>query len=162
VNAPARFVMAQPKSTSPRLGKMPRAELAQFLSQLSELYSDPRTGNHRLSVALLELSHQLSQPKQAPKRRPTASIPSLPLDRHVQPVWLRGLDIEGVRRFISDNARSKSQLIELASERFSIPQSRLERQTAQGVREEILSALMHEESIQVISQEAERGGKKRV
>jgi hypothetical protein len=159
MNAHPKFSIGNPRfSASDR--KVSQAELARFLGRFAEMYRDPRTGNPRLAAALSELAQQLGQSARALKRsaQPKHEQPAIKQEAFQ---WLRGLDTEAVRRFISDATKSKSQLIELASERFSIPRSRLVRTSIQGVREEILAAIMHEESIRIISQEAERAGNNR-
>ena len=159
MNAHPEFTMAQARlSASGR--KISDAELARFLTRLAALYRDPLSGNPQLSVALVQLAKQITSPR--PKNRAASAKPS-----HTRATtqhefeWLGALDGEAVRRFISDNRMTKGQLINLASARFSIPRSKLVRMGIQGVREEILSALQHEELIRIISQEAERGGANR-
>jgi hypothetical protein len=159
MNAHSNFAMAHVKA-SKGTSKVSRAELAQFLSSLAEVYKHPRTGNPRLSVALLELADQISPPRRHASALAAPKIHQLTLGQD-STTWLRGLELDSVKRFIADEAKSKNDLIELASERFSIPRSKLMRLPVQGVREEILSALRHEESIQIISQEAERSGNNR-
>jgi hypothetical protein len=125
MNAHPKFVMAQPRHNAGG-GKVSPAELAQFLARLADMYRDPRTGNARLSAALLDLADQLAQPKGSLKRSSQSKSSQAP-DKQASMPWLRGLDLEAVRRFITDDTKSKTQLIELASERFSIPQSKLVR-----------------------------------
>ena len=128
------------------------------------MYRDPKTGNPRLSVALFELAEQLGQPKRASKqftKRFSNPQRDPQDDKQIDFQWLRALDAEAVTRFILDEAKTKSELLELASERFSIPRAKLMRLSTPDVRSEIQSALLHEESIRIISEEAERGGANR-
>lgn len=159
MNAHPKLAMPPSRSSTAR-HKISQAELAQFLARLAAIYRDPKTGNPRLSTALFELSEQMMQAKNTTKRSRQLKSDRTP---HKQAAfeWLRGLDAEAVRRFISDETKTKSELIELASERFSIPRSRLMKISTQNVREDVLAALLHEESLRIISSEAERSGANR-
>ena len=82
-----------------------------------------------------------------PNRQPTSD-----------PETLRALDRQSIERFISDDTKSKAELLDLAAARFSIPRSQLKRMKVTDVRKAIHSALLHESSIEIISEEAKRDG----
>ncbi|WP_459707156.1 hypothetical protein [Paraburkholderia sp. 2C] len=66
-----------------------------------------------------------------------------------------------IRDFVSDASKTKEELLQLASSRFSMPVSQLRRSQVAEVKQAILSALLHENSMDILSQEAEREGKAR-
>lgn len=66
-----------------------------------------------------------------------------------------------IREFVMDVSRTKEDLLRLAGLRFSMPLSQLRRSRVDEIRNAIISALLHESSIEIISREAEREGKAR-
>lgn len=135
--------------------------LADFLGRLAALHASPMFGNPALATALRELAESV-------RRRSPSDIGDNRLSdegRSKQPTadleLLRALDHESIRRFISDETKSKAELIDLASARFSIPMSQLKRMKVADVRQTINSALLHESSIDILSEEATRDGKNR-
>jgi hypothetical protein len=74
---------------------------------------------------------------------------------------LKNLDVKGIEAFLADERRTKLELIDLAAMRFSIPRSQLLKLRTAAVRETIRTALMHEQSIAIISEEARRDGVRR-
>lgn len=150
--------------------KLTKPELARYLRRLAELNSDPHTGNRRLREALLELAHELMEDSRARLAKETgkrdaggdaAPPPGQEVGYQAAFSWLRSMDQAAVTAFISDGSKTKAELIDLASERFSIPRARLSKLSIPEVREEIRSALLHEESLRLISKEAERAGSNR-
>jgi hypothetical protein len=75
---------------------------------------------------------------------------------------LKSIDLKDVQKLIDDQSLTKSYLVKMGIERFSIPKSKLLKLTIDGIRSEIRNAMMHEESIKIISQEAARSGTNRV
>ncbi len=75
---------------------------------------------------------------------------------------MRRLDPRSVERFISDETKSKTELVDLAAIRFSIPTSQLKRMRLADVREVIKSALLHENSIEILAEESRREGSARL
>jgi hypothetical protein len=134
-------------------GKLSDAELASFLRRLAALYRSPATGNLSLSEALNELASWVS------KRVTVSKTPSTL--RKQKTLGKPALDTKAVEKFINDERKTKRDLIELASARFSIPRSQLKRLRTYEVRETIKAACLHEDSIEIISQEARRDGSNR-
>lgn len=97
----------------------------------------------KFSEAVAELS---APPKQSP---------SLDLSR------LKALELEEVKKILSDPDMKKSDLMELGAERFAISRSRMMRLNTEQVLDAIRSAVRHEESLSIISREAQRGGSER-
>lgn len=132
------------------------ADIARFLRSLATLYRDKRSGNKALSDGLNRVAKKLSA---KPPRQPTNSIP---VEKRPGPRMklneLRQLDADAVVHFLTDRTRTKLDLIDLAAARFSIPRARLLRLKASEVRDIIRVSLKNEESLKIITREAERNG----
>ena len=63
-----------------------------------------------------------------------------------------------VKILLADTNLAKSILIELGVQRFAISRSKMDRLKREEVTDAIWSALHHEESLAIISAEAQRGG----
>ena len=135
-------------------------DLARFLRGLGSLYRDPKWGNPALGKALHQLARDLINRRNLPPttqklRRDKPSPPSR--DRSS----FNTFSANEIRRFLADLTKSKLELIELASIRFGIPRSKLMRLRTEEVRDRIHAALLNEDSLHIISEEAQRGGAKR-
>jgi hypothetical protein len=133
-----------------------KAELANFLRRLGLMYESPRTGNPALSVALLDLADSLARAD-----REGSSTERMKYPRESSVAELQKLDAGSVAKFLSDGTKTKPELIELASARFSIPRARLTRMSTADVREVVRAALLHEDSLAIIGDEARRSGASR-
>jgi len=71
------------------------------------------------------------------------------------------MDSSAVKAYLADENKTKAELLALASERFSMPTSQLQRQRTEEVRAAIMSALLHESSIEILSDEAGKDGANR-
>lgn len=138
------------------------SEVSRFLKRLATFYRDPRTGNPALSEALAELASALGRKggmkfseAVAELSAPPKRSPSLDLSR------LKGLELEEVKKILSDADIKKSDLMELGAERFAISRSRMMRLNTEQVLDTIKSAVRHEESLSSISREAQRSGSQR-
>jgi hypothetical protein len=135
--------------------------LADFLDQLAALYASREFGNTALATTLRELAsavrrgvpYDTHNSHLSSKRPSTRPAPDFEL--------LRELDRQAVERFIADDTKSKDELLDLATARFSIPRSQLKRMKVADVRQVINSALLHESSIEILSEEAKRDGSAR-
>jgi hypothetical protein len=152
-----RRLSNQPSRSSP----ISKSALANYLIKLAALYESREVGNPPLSVALNELAdcvrcgvpygeHKSHLFSEQPPTQPAADFE-----------LLRGLDRQAVERFITDETKSKNELLDLAAARFSIPRSQLKRMKVADVRQAINSALHHESSIEILSEEAKRDGSSR-
>jgi hypothetical protein len=134
--------------------KITKAELALFIRRLGTIYDNARFGNKELANALYELADSLAEhahhPQELPFPESSQKLPDTP--------ELKTLSGEAVARFVVDETKTKRELIELAVTRFSIPRSGLMRMKTADVREAIQTALLHENSISIIAQEARRSG----
>jgi hypothetical protein len=138
--------------------KVSKPELASFLRRLALLYENPRTGNPALSEALSELADSLSGSGRV--HHPTDPRDYYPKQQNFL-AKLQKLDASSVIEFISDEARTKPELIELATARFAIPRARLMKMRTLDVRDAIRAALLHEDSLAIITEEARRRGTNR-
>ena len=138
------------------------SEVARFLKRLSSFYRDPKTGNPALSNALAELALAMGQ---RGDRTLTEAVEDIDVSskqrRSLEASRLKDLKLEEVKEILSDETMTKADLIGLGAERFAIPRSGLGRLNMGQVSDAIWSALRHEESLSIISQEAKRGGKER-
>lgn len=138
-----------------------KLELAKFLVQLADLYASPAYGNRTLSKALRELAATVKQTGQTEtkgNKLKEKRLPELSLDRANE---LEGLDHESIRIFLADESKTKAELLRLASARFSMPISQLKRMKTIEVRQAINAALLHESSIEILSEESNRDGANR-
>ena len=143
-------------------GGLSAKEMARFLKRLSSLYRDPKTGNVELSDALVELSLVLEQGGKLTLSEILAMKDSGPKPKGIRELGdLQNLSINIVRERLSDPEMTKADLIELGAGRFNIPRSGLMRMKIEEIVEKITSAIRHEESLSIISREAQRGGKER-
>ena len=137
-------------------------EVARFLKRLSSFYRDSKTGNPPLSNALAELASALGRRRDLKLTEAVADMDvSSKGRRSLDASRLRDLKLEEVKKILTDEAMTKTDLINLGAERFAIPRSGLKRLNMSQVSEAIWSAVRHEESLSIISEEAQRGGQTR-
>ncbi|WP_157660852.1 hypothetical protein [Burkholderia ubonensis] len=156
--------------------KLSNAALANYLVSLADVNDLPDTGNPILASALRSLARAVRQKsiriedsaspivQKETRRSPqlTKQIKkSRPLNDRSGSENLSKLTANQIRDFINDESKTKEDLLRLASSRFSMPLSQLRRSTVAEVKQAILSALLHENSMDILSQEAEREGKAR-
>ena len=126
-------------------------EVARFLKRLSTFYRDPRTGNPALSEALAELASALSRRHD---KRFSEAVADLNVSPRQMPLLdlsrLKDLDLEEVKKILSDQDMKKSDLIELGAERFAISRSKMVRLNTEQVVDSIWSAVRHAESLSII------------
>ncbi|SRR6266576_2414146 len=146
------------KSSNERISN---STLADFLFDLSRLYASREFGNPALAQALRDLARSLRRGALDThgKRLPVKTSITRTADELER---LRRLDPRSVERFISDETKSKMELVDLAAIRFSIPTSQLKRMKLANVREVIKSALLHENSIEILAEESRREGSARL
>ena len=160
--------------------KISDASLADFLVQLANVYDVKDVGNPPLASALRGLAKSILRKKlllgvQRSDTSTSSSVASSKSKLRVEmssPRRMR-MRISGnfesiknftdreVQRFLDDESKTKSELIELAAARFSIPTSQLQRSKVSEIRQTILTALLHETSIDILSEEAKREGNAR-
>lgn len=166
--------------------KVSDASLADFLVQLANVYDVKDVGNPPLANALRGLAKSILRKKLllgTPQVDTSISLYSssassvssskVKLKVEKPPARRMRMRLSGnfetiknftdreVQRFLDDESKTKNELIELAAARFSIPTSQLQRSKVSEIRQTILTALLHETSIDILSEEARREGKAR-
>ena len=143
-------------------------DLVKFLSRLANVHRDEKTGNLELSEGLRQLVNALrphadrsiddlavifqgQTPSGSNKKPATERRATLPSD-------LGSTTPAIIEEILGDSTYTKDQLVELGVGRFSISRSKLTRLNRGEILETIRAALDHEKSLDVISQEARRGG----
>lgn len=144
-----------------RGSEISKSALADFLIRLAALYKSREFGNPSLSAALNELADSVRRGVPYGEREGRLFSERLDTQPAVDFEILKGLDHQAVERFITDETKTKDELIDLAAARFSIPRSQLKRMKIADVRRAINSALLHESSIEILSEEAKRNGSSR-
>jgi hypothetical protein len=142
-----------------RSTKLPARELARFIRRLSFLYRDPIAGNIPLSNSLAELADQLSRP--VPDSNfvtERGELRKRSLSSQKRKGHFGTLDSRAIEKLLQSPTITKMNLIQLGGERFSIPRAKLMKLTLDDAIEAIRAALRNEESLKIISREAERGG----
>ena len=155
------FLPGQGRPPKRHPSKLSPGELAEFLTDLAAIYSSPTYGNSALADALRELATTVREktPSQVRgNKTKDEALRELSLD---QLAALKVLNQAEIRAFLSDESKTKIELLCLASARFSMPVSQLKRMKTTEVREAIHSALLHESSIEILSEEAGREGANR-
>lgn len=138
------------------------SDVARFLKRLSQVYRDPTTGNPALADALADLAMALRRQKGLTiSEAIEVSVGASSRDTRTAVGDLRNIELAEAKDLLSDTSMTKSYLMKLGKERFGISESVLKRLSAQQVVEEIWSAIRHEESLSIISREAQRSGTER-
>lgn len=137
------------------------SELSEFLSQLALLYSSEVHGNPNLAHSLKELARAVRRedPRYVSIGRKREERSAEPSSEKIEE--LRSLTNAAVKAFLADESKTKAELLVLASARFSMPTSQLQRQRTEEVRAAVMSALLHETSIEILSDEAGKDGANR-
>lgn len=153
---------------APESKELSVGDLSAFLRNFAASLSDPRTGNLALSAALNELAAVLRRYNNLPVTGLKEALASQSRQTRRDgankraivdlPPNIDSLDLKSLDLIIASSAYSKAQLMELGTRRFGIARARLTRLSRPRVVEIIRAAMDHERSLQVISEEARRGG----
>ncbi|MGR9310712.1 hypothetical protein ACU8MX_14925 [Rhizobium leguminosarum] len=152
-------MIKKPSQPRGRLKKpLTGAEVGRYLKSLALLQRDPRMGNLELSEALMSLGKALLETKSAPIERVIEDIAKNDQGFFPELANFRSLSLEDIRRYLNQSTVQKGELVTIGTERFGIAKSRLERLPREEVVAALRAALEHEESLNIISEEAKRGG----
>lgn len=142
--------------------------LATFLDELAEIYRSKETGNaplanslHLLAKAVRRRTFQLGETSGSSQKATGPKGEKSPKPKSPGADALAMLSPTDVQAFLRDESKTKNELLDLASARFSIPISQLKRLKAEEVRSTIEAALHHEHSIDILSTESRRDGSAR-
>lgn len=136
-------------------------ELARFVRRFAALYDHDGEQNAIVHRSLMKLASDLA--KGETKSISSAADRSRIINREREAERYKDptLSVSEVRRLIADETATKRDLINLASIRFGIPRGRLNRSSIDEVFEIISSSADHEESLDIISENAATAGKAR-
>lgn len=139
--------------------KISQSDLAEFLIKLSDIYASAEYGNQALSDALHDLALNIIQKNRiganTKQIRANKNIPELSPDEIKN---IKELSHESIKNFLSDERKTKNDLLNLAYIRFSMPVSQLKRMKTDDLKHAITAALLHESSIEILSEESIRDG----
>ena len=133
-------------------------ELAKFLSGMASALIAGGPEHGALAMALRKLASELKDREY--ESRP-AAIKAGQGALTLSSENVSGLDRDAVERLLGQRKISKERLLDLAAQRFSMPQSQLRRLRTDDVKSAIRSALLHESSIEIIGEEASKSGQSR-
>ena len=146
------------KVGSVRAKSVSAREMGTVLAQLAKLIGSRPTGNRRIGDALVEASKILESFGQMEFREAFSErLPSSAGQKTEHVGELSQLPLARVQQIATDPDTPRRFLIDLAVSRFRLSRSSLERKSAHAVREELITAVQHENSISIISEVARRG-----
>ena len=143
-------------------------DIVKYLSGLARLHATEKTGNLELSRGLRHLARALRPYADSPiselstvlaQEANRSNIKAAP--RRLQamlPAELESLNQADIEKILKDDRYTKQQVAELGFRRFGISRSKLERLRKVEALQSIRAALEHELSLEVISEEARKGG----
>jgi len=132
------------------------ADVGRYLKHLAVLNRDPLTGNVALSDALQEIAAVLIAAKAAPAKKTLENHLTQNKFDFEDEVDFHTLPLDKVREILARPDLTKSDLATVGSERFGIAKSRMDRIPREEIVKTITSAMEHEESLSIISEEARR------
>lgn len=143
------------------------SDLIIYFSKLASLNGEYRTGNRELSNGLQQLTKALKPHAGRTISDLAGQIRGLSLPGETAPskanstlaVSVESLSHEEVETMLNSDDCTKTQIIEIGTRRFGIPQSRLARANKKDALMSVAAALDHERSLEVIGREAARGGR---
>lgn len=139
-------------------------DLIRYFSQLATLNGIQGTGNFELSEGLKQLTRALRphNKRTIPEfveflKDESCRLQTSPRRARVSlPLGLESLSQQAIEEILGNESYTKSQIIEIGTRRFGIPQSKLLRSNKEDVLKSVHAALDHERSLDVISSQASR------
>jgi hypothetical protein len=132
------------------------ADLGRYLKHLAALHRDPLTGNVAMSDALHEIAAILIAAKAVPAAKALEEFTDQNKFDFENELDFQSLSLEKVREILEQAELTKSNLTTVGTKRFGIAKSRMSRVPREEIVKMIYSALHHEESLTIISKEAQR------
>lgn len=145
-------------------------DVVRFLRNFSTALKNGRVGNPGMSSALSDLARALQPYSERPLRDILESLSALggsgnqstrPTSSRLSDLHLPTLSLEMVEELLADDSLTKGDLLILATERFGIPISALNRWSKSEVIESVQTSVRNEQSLKIISEEATRQGLRR-
>jgi hypothetical protein len=130
---------------------------------MSAIHKDAQTGNRALSEALQELSTFLAASNAKTVELALTGIQQqtemdLPLEPRPHD---QDISLEEIPKLLERDNTTRAELVLLGGKRFGIPESKLKKLSREAVVKTIRAALEHEQSIEILSDEASKGGRNR-
>lgn len=132
------------------------ADVGRYLKHLAALHRDPLTGNVAMSDALNEIAAILIAAKAEPAAKVLTNFTEQSKFEFEEEFDFQTLPLEKVREILARPDLTKSDLATIGTERFGIAKSRMDRVPRDEIIKMISSAMQHEESLTIISEEAQR------
>ena len=148
--------------------EIPIADLVKYINRLAQLNKLLEPNNTRINKLLSRLAKALGKHSSKPFSHVEELLQgNSPVTTRTKtykkelPNNLESLSKLEIHEILLDKSFTNAQLVQLGAVRFGIPHSRLNRLGGSKIRELIESALDHESSLDVISQEAKYSGENR-
>lgn len=132
------------------------ADVGRYIKHLAALNRDPLTGNVAMSDALGEIGAILIAARAAPAATVLEKFTEQSKFDFEEEFDFQALPLEKVREILARADLTKSDLATIGTERFGIAKSRMDRVSRDEIIKMIASAMQHEESLNIISEEAQR------
>lgn len=151
------------KAIRAKIESISAVEVGRYIKRLSSLNKDRYTGNPALSVALEELASFLMNTKEQTVREAISHHQKeIELSPDENPTRDNAiLTLSEVAEILGAPEVTRVTLIAVGSERFGIPTSKMTKLSKEDIVKAIRLALEHEQSIEILADEASRGGKSR-
>lgn len=143
-------------SSKSRQRHITAVDVGRYLKHLAALNRNPLTGNVAMSDALYEIAEILIAAKAAPASKALEGFTTQDKFNFEEELDFKTMPLEKVREIIARHDLTKSDLEIVGSERFGIAKSRMKRVSRDEIVNMITSAIQHEESLDIISKEAQR------
>ena len=143
-------------SSKSRRKHITAADVGRYLKHLAALNRDPLTGNVAMSDALNEIAAILIAAKAAPATGALKTFVEQSNFEFEEDFDFQALPLEKVREILARSDLTKSELTTIGTERFGIAKSRMDRVSRDELIKMVQSAIQHEESLDIISEEAQR------
>jgi len=156
-------MMARKTPTRDKTEPLTTLEVGRYLKRLSAMNKDPQTGNLALSAALQELAMFLIDSKEHSVRKifaPLSKQTALDVDQRPVKSYV-ALSLLEVSELLSSTKITRTELVRLGFDRFGISGSKTIKLSKEAILSTIRSAMEHEQSIEILSDEAKRGGRSR-
>jgi hypothetical protein len=132
------------------------ADVGRYLKNLAALNRDPLTGNVAMSDALQEIAAILIAAKATSATKTLGDFTAQSKFDFEEEFDFQSLPLDKVREILARPDLTKSDLATVGTERFGIAKSRMDRVPRDEIIKMIASAMQHEESLAIISEEAQR------
>lgn len=152
------------KATQQDKRPLTAVEVGRYLKRLSALQKDSLTGNRALSEALQEISDFLTPlGNKTIEQALTGSKPETekPDEVALNKPLSYDISLKEISGLLENKDITRAELVQLGAKRFGIAESKLNKLSRESAVKTIRAALEHEQSIEILSNEASKGGQSR-